>query len=82
MAQKAKKWEEWLSLSGEAVKVVSYADYFARRPLFSSLQIKNACEEAAAGLTLTIENLSQQIGLLPYRRLTIGKKGAIMEKNR
>ena len=66
MAQKAKKWEEWLSLSGEAVKVVSYADYFARRPLFSSLQIKNACEEAAAGLTLTIENENGM--LVPFEK--------------
>ncbi len=56
MAQKIKKWEEWLTLSGEILKVVSYADYFARKPLFSSLQIKNASEEAVDGLTLTLTN--------------------------
>ena len=54
MAQKIKKWEEWLSLSGETAKVISYADYFARRPLFTSLQIKNASDEFVTGLTLTI----------------------------
>ena len=46
MAQKSKKWEEFVSLYGETARVVSYADYFARRPLFSSLQIKNTAEEA------------------------------------
>ena len=42
MAQKAKKWEEWITLDGETAKVASYVDYFTRRPLFSSLQIANA----------------------------------------
>ena len=56
MAQKVRKWEEWLSLSGETLKVVSYADYFARKSLFSSLQIKNASEEAVEGLTLSVTN--------------------------
>ncbi len=56
MAQKAKKWEEWITLDGETAKVVSYVDYFTRRPLFLSLQIANAAEEAAQDLTLTIEN--------------------------
>lgn len=56
MAQKAKKWEEYLSLRGEAAKVVSYADYFTGKPLFSSLQIKNGAETAAEGVSLTIEN--------------------------
>ena len=56
MAQKAKKWEEYLSLSGEIRKVVSYADYFAARPLFSSLQIKNTAEEGANGLILSVTN--------------------------
>ena len=56
MAQKTKKWEEWLSLVGETAKVVSYADYFSCRPLFSSLQVKNAGEEGIAGLTLTVTN--------------------------
>ena len=56
MAQKVKKWEEWLTLKAEATKVVSYADYFARRPLFSSLRIKNKGEEAVENLTLSITN--------------------------
>ncbi|MBQ8309114.1 MAG: DUF4011 domain-containing protein [Clostridia bacterium] len=56
MAQKAKKWEEWLNISGETARVISYADYFARRPLFSSLQIKNASDEAAHDLVLSVTN--------------------------
>ena len=66
MAQKARKWEECLFLSGETLKVVSYADYFARRPLFSSLQIKNVCEEVAEDLTLTIENENGM--LIPFEK--------------
>ena len=56
MAQKTKKWEEFLSLNGETLKTVSYADYFARRPLFSALQIKNTSEEVVGELTLSITN--------------------------
>lgn len=56
MAVKSKKLEEIISLRGEVAKVVSYADYFARRPLFVSLQIKNDGEEAIKDLILTIEN--------------------------
>ena len=66
MAQKARKWEEWIFLGGETVKVVSYADYFARRPLFSALQIKNACEEAVNDITLTIENENGM--LVPFEK--------------
>ena len=47
MAVKIKKWEEYVALKGETIKCVSYADYFARRPLFSSLQIINTAEEEA-----------------------------------
>ncbi len=56
MAQRTKKWEEWLSIVGEAAKVVSYADYFSCRPLFSSLQVKNAGDEGIEGLTLSVMN--------------------------
>ena len=56
MAQKAKKWEELITLGGETAKVVSYADYFTHRPLFSTLQIRNNAEEGAQNLTLTLEN--------------------------
>ena len=66
MAQKHKKWEEWLTLSGETLSVVSYADYFAKRPLFSSLQVKNTCEVAAENLVLTIENNNGM--LLPFEK--------------
>ncbi|MBE7085820.1 MAG: DUF4011 domain-containing protein [Clostridiales bacterium] len=53
---KTKKLEEILSVSGEAAKIVSYADYFSRRPLFSSLQIKNTGEEAVNDLILSVTN--------------------------
>ncbi len=66
MAQKTRKWEEWLSINGETARVISYADYFARRPLFSSLQIKNNAEESASELTLTIKNENGM--LLPYEK--------------
>jgi len=56
MAQKPKKLTEIISLQGEAGKVVSYADYFSHRPLFSSLQVKNAGEEVVNDLTLTVYN--------------------------
>ena len=58
MAQKKKRLEEILSIQGEVARVISYADYFARKPLFSSLQIKNEGEEPLEGivLTLTSEN--------------------------
>ena len=56
MAIKAKKLEEIVSLQGEISRVVSYVDYFARKPLFSSLQIKNTGEESVNDLTLSIYN--------------------------
>ena len=54
MALKTRKLEEILTLHGEPEKVVSYADYFARRPLFSSLQLKNAGEENVEGILLCV----------------------------
>lgn len=66
MAQKIKKWEEFLTLRGEAAKVVSYADYFTGKPLFLSLQIRNTCETAAENLTLTIENENGM--LIPFEK--------------
>lgn len=70
MAQKKRKLEEILSINGEVAKVISYADYFARRPLFSSLQIKNEGEETLEGLHLTVE--SENGMLLPCEKeLTI-----------
>ena len=56
MASKAKKWEEWLSVSGETRKCVSYADYFSRRSLFLSLQIKNVGEELVENVSIKVEN--------------------------
>ncbi len=66
MAQKAKKWEEYLSLKGEIRKVVSYADYFAGKPLFSSLQIKNTAEEGINGLILSVTNENGM--LIPFEK--------------
>ena len=66
MAQKVKKWEEFIILDGETVKVVSYADYFTRRPLFSSLQIKNTAEEPLYNATLTLEN--ENGVLIPFEK--------------
>ena len=56
MAQKTRKLEEILSVVGEVAKVISYADYFVHRPLFSSLLIKNEGEETVEGLTVSVEN--------------------------
>ncbi len=66
MAQKVKKLDEILYLRGEIQSTLSYADYFARRPLFTSLQVKNAGEEAISELTLTVEGTGGV--LLPYER--------------
>ncbi len=66
MAQKKRKLEEIISIGGEVAKVVSYADYFARRPLFSSLQIKNEGEEMLEGLALSITSANGM--LLPCEK--------------
>ena len=47
-------------------KVISYADYFARKPLFSSLQIKNEGEETLEGLRLFVT--SENGMLLPCEK--------------
>ena len=54
MAVKSKKYEEFISLNVEAAKVVSYADYYTKKPLFSTLQVKNAGAEAVAELSLCV----------------------------
>ena len=56
MAQRIKKLEEWISLTGETTKVLSYADYFSNRPLFSTLKIKNTGGESVNDLTLCVTN--------------------------
>ena len=66
MAQKTKKWEEWLQLRGETAKYVSYADYFTQRRLFPTLQIRNNADEAVQNLTLTLENENGM--LIPYEK--------------
>ena len=66
MAQKKRKLEEILSIGGEVAKVISYADYFARRPLFSSLQIKNEGEETLEGLLLSVTSANGM--LLPCEK--------------
>nr|MBR6777820.1 DUF4011 domain-containing protein [Clostridia bacterium] len=52
---KTKKLEEVVFIDGEVDGVVSYADYFAGRPLFTSLQIKNEGEETLSDITLCVE---------------------------
>ena len=66
MALKKVKLEEILSIEGEIAKVISYADYFARRPLFSSLRIKNDGEETLEGLRVVVENANGM--LLPCEK--------------
>ena len=66
MAQRTKKWEEFITLDGETAKVVSYADYFTHRPFFSSLQIRNAAEEPLCDVTLTLEN--ENGVFIPYEK--------------
>ena len=56
MAQKIKKTEENISLTAEALGVVSYVDYFTQTPLFTSMQIKNGGAETVTDLTLTVSN--------------------------
>ena len=56
MATKTRKLEEFISLSADTPRVVSYVDYFARKPLFHSLKIKNDADMAVEGLTLTVTN--------------------------
>ncbi len=69
MAQKTKKYEEWLSVSGETAKVVSYADYFSRRPLFLSLQVQNIGGEPIDNVTVCVQNAN---GMLIPCEKTIG----------
>ena len=66
MAQRTKKIEEIVSIHGEIEGVVSYADYFARRPLFTSLKIKNDGGETLTDLTLTLEGTNGV--LVPFER--------------
>ena len=66
MAQKIIKLEEILSITGEVAKVISYADYFARRPLFSTLQIQNQGDETMEGLRLSVQNANGM--LLPCEK--------------
>lgn len=56
MATKQRKIEEVISLSVGAPLTVSYADYFARKPLFTTLQVRNDGEVAIEGLRLSVEN--------------------------
>ena len=56
MAGKQRKIEEFITLTAEAKKTVSYVDYFARRPLFYSLQIKNDGAVDIEGLTLSVHS--------------------------
>ena len=55
MAQRNRKYEEFITLTAEVAGVLSYADYYMRKPLFSSLRIKNDGADAVEGLTLSVE---------------------------
>ncbi len=66
MAQRAKKLEEIISIHGEVDGVVSYADYFTRRPLFTSLKVRNDGDETLGDLLLTIEGTNGV--LIPFQR--------------
>ena len=66
MAQRIKKIEEALSIRGEIDGVVSYVDYFTRKPLFSSLQVKNDGEETLSDILLTVEGSNGV--LVPFQR--------------
>jgi hypothetical protein len=68
MAVKMKKLDEVISLTAEAVKVVSYADYYTQKPLFTALQVKNASAEVLGGFTLSIYN---ENGLIVNTQKTI-----------
>ncbi len=76
MAQKVRKLEEILSMHGEVTKVISYADYFTHRPLFSSLQIKNDGGETVEGLTLSVQNDNGML-LLTEKELDVPFESAV-----
>ncbi|MBQ9729214.1 MAG: DUF4011 domain-containing protein, partial [Clostridia bacterium] len=70
MAQKIRKIEEAIALTYEPVKTVSYADYFQRAPLFTSLRIKNKATVAVKELTV---RLSNENGLLVPTEKTLAE---------
>ncbi len=85
MGLKLKKLEELISLKGEVAKIISYADYFVGRPLFISLKIKNAAEEAVNDLVLTVENANgmlapckKKIAEVPYESTVSVELGNIL----
>ena len=85
MAQKPKKLNEIITLQGEAGKVVSYADYFSHRPLFSSLQVKNAGESAVSDLSITvynpnglIVNCTKSLEEIPYESVVEVELGSLL----
>ncbi len=56
MAQKKQRLEDGITLSAEALGVVSYADYFTQAPLFTTLRIENGGTDAIADLILSVTN--------------------------
>ena len=54
MAVKKIPLEEIISVKAETVPVYSYADFFAGKSLFASLQIQNAGSENVSGLRLVV----------------------------
>ena len=58
MAKKTNQLET-IELEGELLNSVSYATYFCRIPLFTSLKIFNRAEESVTGITVHITGSTQ-----------------------
>ena len=54
MDHKKRKTEEFISLTAEAAKYYSYADYFVRTPLFTSLRVNNSAGDSLTDFTLRV----------------------------
>ena len=55
MAREKRKLEEFILLTAEAQSILSYADYFMGKALFSVLRVKNDGADSVDGLTLTVQ---------------------------
>lgn len=56
MERKKKKIEDAVTISVECVAYYSYADYFVRTPLFTTLKINNGSADSLTDFTLTVSN--------------------------
>ncbi len=73
MERKKKRIEEFLELTAETTKYYSYADYFVKTPLFTSLRVSNSAADSLTDLTLTVKSDSglivetqKQIDEIPF----------------